>query len=473
MIISLIGGWLHLYAFVAAANDGAEIDMRLFGKSNKGGYLSVILGGQEPRNLNVEYTDTQTAGELINQVANIIGVEEDYVVLFRQPSAVIDGSRRVIGPNRYSHRIGASSSWKDADTLNQQTLKSLGIRSGDNIQASLRPLKGDHIHYAVAFNVHGELVDPIYDQNWIGPSYADEGKEYPSSPEDLATNINNTHIIQLNPHFGIHGAVPYWTGYGWVHAHPGTSWTWLRSTQGLGATLDTYFEMIGVGYWDAASNRYPFGSYHVPSAESTSEPHVTMTFPERNLRTQSVNMVGGTYNCEGLNTTQGPSGLAIGPNRHPLSDFQNSVSYTDHDFNEGQVVISSNATHTWRTYYYSYYQQEKPEVMEAGAGNIWLVENLGMIVLSFERREDPPDGSIDNPYPKPPKCMVEMMSRPYSHSDPNNSWENYYYMLGFDGYPYPMPNAKAFADTTKMYEMSTVLKTLYDMPQEERKAFAL
>jgi hypothetical protein len=74
LIISLIGGWLHLYASVAAANDGVEIDMRLFGKSNKGGYLSVILGGQEPRNLNVEYTETQTAGELIGNVAALLGV---------------------------------------------------------------------------------------------------------------------------------------------------------------------------------------------------------------------------------------------------------------------------------------------------------------------------------------------------------------------------------------------------------------
>ena len=72
MLISLIGGWLHLYASTAAANDG--IDMRLFGKSNKGGYLSVILGGQEPRNLNVEYTETQTAGELIGNVAALLGV---------------------------------------------------------------------------------------------------------------------------------------------------------------------------------------------------------------------------------------------------------------------------------------------------------------------------------------------------------------------------------------------------------------
>lgn len=97
-----------------------------------------------------EISDTQTAGELINQVATLLGVEKDYVLLFRLPLVVIgDRWQSSSGPNQYSHRIGARSSWKDADTSNAQTLKSLGIRSGDNIQASLHPLKGDHIHYAV------------------------------------------------------------------------------------------------------------------------------------------------------------------------------------------------------------------------------------------------------------------------------------------------------------------------------------
>jgi hypothetical protein len=41
-----------------------------------------------------------------------------------------------------------------------------------------------------------------------------------------------------------------------------------------------------------------------------------------------------------------------------------------------QVVVASNATHTWRAYHYSYYKQEKPTVLTQGIGSLWLVENV-------------------------------------------------------------------------------------------------
>ena len=50
--------------------------------------------------------------------------------------------------------------------------------------------------------------------------------------------------VQLYPHFGLHAAMPNLTGYGFAHVHPGTAWTWLRNTEGLGATLDQFLEMV-------------------------------------------------------------------------------------------------------------------------------------------------------------------------------------------------------------------------------------
>lgn len=117
---------------------------------------------------------------------------------------------RVVGNQRYSLRVGATSSWKNANMLNAKSLISLNVRCGDVINAHLRPMKGDHIHYAFGIYILEELLDPLYDQGWVSETYADEGLEYPVTFADLLTKLNETHITQLNPHFGIHGGAPYW-----------------------------------------------------------------------------------------------------------------------------------------------------------------------------------------------------------------------------------------------------------------------
>ena len=77
-------------------------------------------------------------------------------------------------------------------------------------------------------------------------------------------------------------------------------------------------------------------------------PNVALTFPDRN-RLGELQMVGGQYDCAGLDTPEGPSGRTIGPGKHPLRDFRN-IEYTDADLNRGEVLITSNATHIWRAY---------------------------------------------------------------------------------------------------------------------------
>lgn len=105
------------------------------------------------------------------------------------------------------------------------------------------------------------------------------------------------------------------------------------------------------------------------------------------------------------------------------------------------------------------------QIIEEGAGSIWH-ENLGMIVLSFERRDQPPLKL------RPPECQIQMLARPQNYS-PNNSWETYYYMLGFDGYTYPMPNSKPYAASTSVCQKAAFLQELYDLPQSYRKKIAL
>lgn len=51
------------------------------------------------------------------------------------------------------------------------------------------------------------------------------------------------------------------------------------------------------------------------------------------------------------------------------------------------IIITSNTTHKWRAYYWDYFNVTTPRVVEYGVPELWLGENLGMLVLSYERRD--------------------------------------------------------------------------------------
>lgn len=91
----------------------------------------------------------------------------------------------------------------------------------------------------------------------------------------------------------------------------------------------------------------------------------------------------------------------------PLESLSNVGAVRPYDMTDDKVVIASNATHRWRAYYWPYYLQQKPLVLEKGVGSLWLRDNLGMITLSFERRDRDPKAS---PPPRPPKCMVDALT---------------------------------------------------------------
>ena len=70
------------------------------------------------------------------------------------------------------------------------------------------------------------------------------------------------------------------------------------------------------------------------------------------------------------------------------------------------IIIGSNATHKWRAYYWGYFNETEPRVIEYGIPELWLGENLGMVVLSFERRDANATG--DYAAPRPPQCMIDL-----------------------------------------------------------------
>lgn len=439
-IISIIALILAIVAVIMSANNtekksnpevGALSGSGVQQDSSKGLYIS--LTGLEPMYFKVAYASSDTAGDLLQKVATKLNVNADYVVLYRQDRAV-DGSNRVVH-RRDSMRIGAHSQSPIYQEVNSKTLQSLTIEDGDSIECVLRPLRGDHIHTAVSFHVHGELVDILYDTDPIHTPFANEGYDYPSQWSDLSQDKHNYHITQIQPHFGIHTGQAYWFGDGFIHAHPGTAWWWYRKSEGLGANVGAWLSQVNVALWESASMRYPIGTFHqpIPLADNNLAANA-ITFPE--ITGGKETKVGGVYDCDVVSDS---SNGTMGQNKggHSLRDYE-MVDHEAVSLVPSRILIHSNETHTWRAYYYKYYTQTTPEVIEFGINELWLPDNLAMLSISYERRDK--DTSV-NP-PKPPRCMVELLvdqrALDGKPSTPNQA--SNYYIIGFDGYPYPMPH---------------------------------
>ena len=102
------------------------------------------------------------------------------------------------------------------------------------------------------------------------------------------------------------------------------------------------------------------------------------------------------------------------------------------------IIIGSDATHKWRAYYWDYFNETEPRMIEYGIPELWLGKNLGMVVLSYEPRVIAPDYVA----PRPPQCMIDVLSdkQGFDTGKSIDKQQSSYYTLGFDGYPYPMPN---------------------------------
>lgn len=473
---SIVPTQVYLECVKEGAMIGNEIDpaciarkgrlMQTDQTNSKETFLYVHLGQHLPRLLALPFDATMTAGALLQAVGDTLDVPADYVVLFRA-GAGGSGSRaglldaHQIVDRRLSRRIGTSSSAPQnvVESENGMQLASLDVQAGDTVFADLRPLRGDHIHYGFSIQVNGELVDTFWDQYVLGSPFSSEGMD----PRDGLPTYN-WHIMATHPHFGIHSGQAYWFGDGFIHIHPGTSWTWFRESEGAGATLDMYLEQIGVSWNDANSVRYPISTYHVPMNHSEgSGAHGfggnVITFPKTSGGREIK--VGGTYSCSLVEDgSDGTKGQNVGG--RPLSEV--STPHSPMDLEENMLVIPSNATHVWRAYYYSYFSDTQPTVVtEQGAGSFWLSENLGLVTLSFEARNMQ---YVAGQEPRPPRCMIEALSnrRVVDGKPAVPNQQSGYYTLGFDGFPYPMPNAQksatsAFAEGQPQ-TMPAILTTL-------------
>eukprot|EP01062_Namystynia_karyoxenos_P056124 TRINITY_DN47080_c0_g1_i1.p1 TRINITY_DN47080_c0_g1~~TRINITY_DN47080_c0_g1_i1.p1 ORF type:complete len:558 (+),score=142.69 TRINITY_DN47080_c0_g1_i1:146-1675(+) len=366
---------------------------------------------------------TLTAADLLKEVAAELGVHRDFLVLVRRGGPAVAGGR-VQQRAFNSRRVGAPAGEDASAEADQRSLESWGIPAdGDaELDCLLRPLRGDHIHNALAIYITGMLVDPLSDRPLQSTLF--EGRSMAAAP-------GQQHIQQLWPHFGVHGGHPEWGGEGFAHVHPGSAWAWFRESEGLGSTLDLLLEQVGVGVWDPDSLRYPFGPWHLPQGPAGADTRtVVVDFPA-DLRAGVE--FGDCAEIERTGTRPASTG------GFPLSQLQNAAPYTARDYSDGRSVISSNASHTWRLYYYSHWLDPEPsQVVELGLGRLWIHENMAMMVLSYEPRVR------SGPPPRPPPCQVRLLSNKLL-LDGTTSQSVYqiaqHYALGFDSRPYPMPNA--------------------------------
>ena len=222
----------------------------------------IINSGRTHQSRQMEVNpNEETAGDLLSRVSDLIGFDSDYLVLYKEILPILT-STNMVTPWQPTSRIGCSSMCDNAEEMNAVKLSDYAIRTGSFVTCFVRPMRGDHIHQAFAIYVHGELVDTLWDQNFLGAPFASEGNTYPKTFSDLSVGMDDYHITTTHPHFGIHSGQANWFGDGFIHTHPGTSWGWFLHSTGTGAVLDAYLEQVGAAFFDEASFWYPIGPLH-------------------------------------------------------------------------------------------------------------------------------------------------------------------------------------------------------------------
>lgn len=159
-------------------SDGDKVAVHLFINSGETKLAAIITVDLD-----------QTAGSLLDQVAERVGFDPDYIVLYlrgENSMKIKDGSMTVESNFKASNRIGCSSMCDNQAEMNSVKLRDYNIRMNSVITCLIRPMRGDHIHQAIAIYVHGELVDTLWDQDFLRTPNANEGNTYPVTFSDLS-----------------------------------------------------------------------------------------------------------------------------------------------------------------------------------------------------------------------------------------------------------------------------------------------
>jgi hypothetical protein len=402
------------------------------------GYVKIRITGRYPATFKVDYSSELTGIQLAQKVADELGgVEAQFVTLFK-----LDRPLKLMGPSGPAFNLDRSPDNR-IDNSNQ-TLGQLKVKSRDTIQCLLRPLRGDHIHYAFAIYYKGELVDmsliedrpvlAVQNNMKVGESYdkcspVEPGTAGTSAPPfDIQATVpgmdnlprflgpriwEGGHIDHVFPHFGVHFGHAHWFGFGLIHVHPATSWNFFEETEGLGANLDAALEQVGIWIWEKNSRRYP---YHSAIGFITDDNKLIMDFPNVGI----LKTVNGT-------------------------ELTSNLNWSFCDYPTNRLLIGNDDKYVWRLYYHrNAMDNEDFTVMEENFGRVWLRHNMGFLALSYEER------GANAATPVPAVESLEYlfndnsrfkMSNPVTGEVPQYipSDASTFQAMGFDGEPYPAP----------------------------------
>ncbi len=430
----LLGVTMMIGVAVGAASSTGTRD------SEPGGRLYIHLGGRFRADFSMPYTGSLTGRQLAQRVAQRVGVKVQHLVLFRSSAQLVKGHG---ASTALTHMDRAPEYRVDAGPNADKTLQDQGVMAGDTLKLLLRPLRGDHIHYAFSIYYKGNPVDMtmikdrpvlavdsnISEQdrqsgNVCSPSHGLVQQTSTVATQDNATRRyvgpkiwEGNHIDTVFPHFGVHIGHPGWFGFSLMHIHPATAWQWFEESEGLGANLDTLLEQVGIWVWEKDSRRYPF---HTP-LDKVKPGEVIIDFPS------------------GLQTLAGTK---------LVSNFNNG-RWSHCDYPTNRVLVVNGEDYVWRLYYWRFSGDPMNfSVLQEGFGRVWLHENMGMITLSYEKRHHLM-GEAPAP-PMPSRSTIEYLWSNNEYFKIKDSAGNLpdmvphdqssVTMLGFDGKPYPMPN---------------------------------
>ncbi|HEX9869857.1 MAG TPA: hypothetical protein VGC99_14905, partial [Candidatus Tectomicrobia bacterium] len=126
------------------------------GDSESGGLIYIHLGGRFPADFSMPYSGSLTGRQLAAKVAQRAGVKAQYLVLFRSSVQLVKGHGT---STALTHMDRAPEYRVDAGPNARKTLHDQGVMAGDTLKLLLRPLRGDHIHYAFSIYYKGNPVD--------------------------------------------------------------------------------------------------------------------------------------------------------------------------------------------------------------------------------------------------------------------------------------------------------------------------
>lgn len=165
--------------------------------------FSPLVHGQQPLMLhyhlqgNYPYSwfglcrDDFTALDVLKHVGESLGISYHYVVVYRA-FPKIDRMGRTT-ERCENLRVGTSTSSCNATEVNNKPITDFGLHCGESVDVFLRPMKGDHIHYAFVTYIDGKMLGIPYDVAPLTSPY--EGKPLP--PLADVTKRFDYHIAQV------------------------------------------------------------------------------------------------------------------------------------------------------------------------------------------------------------------------------------------------------------------------------------